>query len=83
MTRYNLTHTHWHVESGTWFTPDNCETCGGEVQQANAVHVSDTLYNRRAMRRIGVTEVGELPPEGWHDDESGMEACDDCQGVAA
>lgn len=63
--------THFHRPTGTVFFMEKCETCGNDAQAANAV----TLFNPQDFQ---LTEVKELPPEQWWDDETGQCKCDDC-----
>ena len=65
--------THYHPDSGTWFELGECESCGGAVQEVNAVKlltpelVPDLIH------------VSWLPPEISHNDETGITDCDHCR----
>ena len=75
-----LNHTHLHRETATLFTPDHCETCDGMVQTPNGVKVHPSDHNKLII--LGITEVSELPPESWFDEDSGCEMCPNCPDPA-
>jgi hypothetical protein len=56
---------------------DACETCGGEVQAANSMNVSPQ-GGETILRAAGLTRRETAPVEGFYDDDSGMEACENC-----
>lgn len=69
-----MKHTHYHPKTKTWFTPDHCETCGGEIQAPNSVNLHgpqsfiDTLIH-----------VDKLPCEGSYDENTHKEVCENCR----
>lgn len=73
-------HTHLHKESGTWFTMGECEFCGGEVQEVNAVKVSPNDFDT-LIDNMGIIEVDSLPPE-LDVDEDGETFCEACGGAS-
>lgn len=73
--------THFYVApSGriSLFVPDSCETCGAPIQAANSVTGADSPAHYRAL---GMTQVTELPEEGFYCDELDQEACYTCNGI--
>ena len=65
-------HTHYHKASKTWFSVEECATCGRKVQAANAVG----LHNPESVP--GLIYVETLPPEqiALDDGSYGCELCD-------
>jgi len=67
--------THFYIHASgriTGFVPDRCETCGGDIQAANSITLVETPERLRAL---GLTQVSELPEEGYYDEETDKEAC--------
>lgn len=79
MGRLPWTHYHLDPDTGriTLFKLDRCETCGHYIQAPNSV---GTTESPAKLERMGVKRLGVLPPEGWYNDETDMEACDFCGG---
>ena len=70
--------SHFHVAASgrvTGFTLDACETCGGAIQAPNSVNFHEPV-NR--LLALGLTQVAELPPEGFYDEATDREACERC-----
>lgn len=68
-----------HTDGSDQFTLyelDACETCGGPVVAANSLHVDGE--SARALIDMGLPVLETLPADGYHDDETGMEVCDNC-----
>jgi len=79
--RMSWKHYHVNGEAVTLLNVDTCETCGRRIQAANAV--GGCLAETTKYVRLGMRKIDTLPPEGYHDEESGMEKCDreDCSST--
>ena len=72
--------THYHLNRHnevTLFELGECECCGGEVVEANAV--KGNIADEQKYIRMGLQEYsGELPPEIDVDEDTGEGICDNC-----
>ena len=74
-----MTHSHYHKASQVWFNLDTCETCGAEISAPNACHVP--LRDWPKLKAMGVVEYDNGLPfvsEGWYNEDTDMECCDNC-----
>ena len=55
------------------FDVEQCDTCGHDVEGANAVSIS-----RADALRFGLIEVSHRLPEIWPNESTGEYCCDDC-----
>lgn len=70
--------THFHPASKTLFDVTDCETCGRTIEAPNAVTGCDPVEH---YRKMGLLIVTERLPQGYYDDDTGMEVCDGCIGT--
>lgn len=87
MTRGTITltdFTHYQVlKRETWVDPvwvrifvmDECETCGGPVAAANSLQIE---IHEDQLTKNGLKVWSGPLIEGWHDEATGMEVCDNC-----
>ena len=57
------------------YSTTKCETCGDTIQAPNACHAHEP---KGKLLGLGYQELKSLPAEGWHNEETGMECCDNC-----
>jgi hypothetical protein len=68
--------SHFHLPTKKVFTLGKCENCDGEVQEPNAV----TVTNLKDVDKSELTEYKEtvLPPEMYWNDALECATCEDC-----
>ena len=78
MTELKSFGSYFHLPTKTVFDLGKCENCGGEIQEPNAI----TVTNLDFVDKSGLTEYKhfELPPQIWWDDDIGpvCEVCGSC-----
>jgi hypothetical protein len=77
----HLDHRHrvsrdWSGRRWVLYTLEFCETCGACVQGANGMGMDEV--DACTLIAHGVQHREDLPGEGWHDDETGLEVCEVC-----
>lgn len=61
------------------FVMDECETCGGPLAAANAMSILPRGENPESILVWhGLKRVDTHPADGYYDDETDMEVCDNC-----
>ena len=73
-----LRYTHFIItddHQARLFNIESCETCGSDIEEPNALHAR---VDPHVLDQLGLTEVFDLLCEGWHDDNTGKQVCENC-----